>query len=180
MERGFKARCESISVGLRRELGFAPIAPLSPYSLSEYLEVPVIPLTDMTGLETVDVRQLIEVDPDAWSALTVSNNGRDLIILNPVHTGGRPPSDIMHELGHLLLGHDASTMHYVGDEGIALRGYNAPNEEEASWLAGVLLLPRPALVHIRTSKMSNMDAINEYRVSQAMLTYRTRMAGIDN
>ena len=71
-------------------------------------------------------------------------------------------------------------MHYVGEEGFALRGYNGSNEEEASWFAGVLLLPRPALVHIRASRMSELEAINEFGVSKAMLTYRTRMAGINN
>ena len=48
----------------------------------------------------------------------------------------------MHELAHLLLGHDPTTMYVVGEEGLALREFDQSKEQEADWLAGALLLPR--------------------------------------
>ena len=178
MEQGFKSRCESIALGLRRELGLARTDPLSPHALAAYLEIPVLKLSDIPGLEPADIRQLLITDPDAWSAITVAHAGRELIITNPNHPGGRPATDIMHEIAHLLLGHEPSTMFYVGDEDIALRGYNSGAEEEAGWLAGALLLPREALVHIRSMGLSDTDACNEYGVSQQLLRFRTDMTGV--
>jgi hypothetical protein len=179
MERGFKSRCENIAIGLRRELGLTRTAPLSPYALAAYLEIPVLKLSDIPGLDSSDIRQLLVVDPDAWSAITVSNAGRDAIIINPSHRGGRPATDIMHEIAHLLLGHEPSTMFYVGDDDIALRGYNRGAEEEASWLAGALLLPREALTRIRSRGISDAEARTEYGVSQDLLRFRTDVTGIN-
>ena len=65
MERGFKSRCESISLGQRKELGLSPIDPLPPEDLAEYLQVPVVTLHDILGLDETDIHQLLVVDPDA-------------------------------------------------------------------------------------------------------------------
>jgi len=51
-------------------------------------------------------------------------------------------------------------------------------EEEADWLAGCLLLPRDALLHIKKAGMSDADATAEYCVSQRMLTYRMNRTGV--
>ena len=179
MERGFKSRCENIALGVRRELGLARVAALSPQGLAEYLEIPVINLPDVPGISPSDVRQLLEVDPDAWSAITVSNAGREAIIINSSHRGGRPATDIMHEIAHLLLGHEPSTMFYVGDGDIALRGYDQGNEEEAGWLAGALLLPRETLVHIKRVRLTNAEACKKFGVSQELLSYRLNVTGVN-
>lgn len=179
MERGFKSRCESIALGLRKELGLARTDPLSPHDLATFLEIKVLTLSDVPGLARTDINQLTVVDPDAWSAITVSSSGRDAIITNPNHSGGRPATDIMHEIAHILLGHEPSTMFYVGDAGIALRGYNSGSEGEANWLAGVLLLPREALVHIRSVGLGDAGACSKYGVSQKLLSYRADISGVN-
>ncbi len=178
MERGFKTRCESIALGLRKDIRLARTDPLSPYKLAEYLEIPIITLSDIPEVEPSDIRQLLVVDPDAWSAITVSKTGSEIIITNPNHRGGRPASDIMHEIAHLLLGHEPSTIFYLGEEDIGLRGYNPTAEEEASWLAGTLLLPREALVYIRNSGIGTVEACKIYGVSQQLLRYRTDVTGV--
>ncbi len=178
MEKGFKSRCESIAQGLRKDIGLARVDPLPPTTLAEYLEVPVLALSEIPGVDPRDRRQLLEIDPDAWSAITVSAAERDVIIPNPRHTGGRPASDVMHEIAHLLLGHEPSTMFYVGDGDMALRGYNRAAEDEASWLAGALLLPRDVLVHIHDEAISAADACEIYGVSQDLLGYRTNVTGV--
>lgn len=91
--------------GLRRELGLNHVAPLPPEELAKHLDVPVLTLADIPGLDPPGVRQLLVVDPGSWSAITVSAGGREAIITNPSHRGGRLSTDIMHELAHLLLGH---------------------------------------------------------------------------
>lgn len=178
MERGFKSRCEEISRQLRVEIGLAPVDPLTVSQLADYLDVSLWSVSDL-GLAEEDLRQLVEVDADSWSAITVSDSGRDLVIYNPRHFRGRYSSDVMHELAHLVLGHDPTTMFFVGDGELALRGFNASTEEEADWLAGTLLLPRDALVYVKRRRMTNEQACAWYGVSNQMLDYRMRMTGVN-
>ena len=165
--------------GLRRELGLSDVDPLPPRDLSEHLDVPILSLADVTDLDPNDVHQLLFVDPDSWSAITVSVGGREAIITNSNHHGGRSSTDIMHELAHLLLGHEPSTMFYVSDEDIALRGFSKDAEDEANWLAGALLLPREALVYLRSKGISNDEICKAYGVSQQLLRMRLDVTGVN-
>ena len=70
-------------------------------------------------------------------------------------------------------------MVYVGNEDIALRGYNSGAEEEANWLVGALLLPREALVYIRSIGLSNARARREYGISQDLLRMRKDVTGVN-
>ena len=178
MERGFKTRCEEMSRSLRAELDLNPDSPLSAEELAAYLGVYLWSVEDL-GLDPEDVAQLVERDPDSWSAVTVSAAGRDAVLLNPRHRRGRFSSDVMHELAHLLLDHDPSTIFFAGDEALALRGYNKDSEEEANWLAGALLLPRDALTRLRAENSSPEDACFEFTVSRQMLSFRLRVTGVD-
>ena len=96
MERGFKTRCEEMSRSLRAEIGLVATTPLRPDQLASYLDVAVWSVAEL-GLDESDLNQLIHEDPDAWSAITVSALGREAIVVNPKHRGGRYSSDVMHE-----------------------------------------------------------------------------------
>ena len=178
MERGFKTRCEEMSRSLRAEIGLAATDPLRPDQLASYLDVAVWSVAEL-GLDESDLNQLIREDPDAWSAITVSASGREAIVVNPMHRGGRYSSDVMHELAHLLLGHQPSTMFFAANGDVALRGYDGSAEEEANWLAAALLLPREALVWARTRRTSSQEICEFYGVSKQMLGFRTSVTGID-
>ena len=178
MERGFKTRCEEMSRSLRAELGLDPAAPLPAEQLASYLGVFLWSVEDL-GLAPADVTQLVRSDPDSWSAITVSAADRDAIILNPNHRRGRYSSDVMHELAHLLLGHEPSTMFFAGQENLALRGFNKAAEEEANWLAGALLLPRDTLVRLRAQNRPKDVACDEFGVSRQMMDFRMRVTGIE-
>ena len=177
MERGFKTRCEEMARSLRAELGLEPAAPLPAEQLASYLGVYLWSVEDL-GLGPADVTQLVRTDADSWSAITVSAAGLDAIILNPNHRRGRYSSDVMHELAHLLLGHEPSTMFFAGQENLALRGFNKATEEEADWLAGALLLPRDALVRLRARNCPARVVCDEFGVSKQMLDFRMRMTGV--
>ena len=178
VERGFKTRCEEMSRSLRAEIGLVATAPLRPDRLASYLDVAVWSVAEL-GLDESDLNQLIHEDPDAWSAITVSASGREAIVVNPKHRGGRYSSDVMHELAHLLLGHQPSTMFFAANGDVALRGYDGSAEEEANWLAAALLLPREALVWARTRRTSSQEICELYGVSKQMLSFRTSVTGID-
>ena len=177
MQRGFKSRCEEMSNSLRAELGLREVDPLLPEQLASYLDVFIWPATEL-GLDDDDLHQLLEVDYDSWSAVTVAAAGREAIITNPRHHAGRLSSDLMHELSHLLLGHDPTTLYVIGEEGLALREYDQAKEQEADWLAGALLLPRKALLVIANRGSDYDPVLHEYGVSRQMLDFRLRVTGV--
>ena len=85
----------------------------------------------------------------------------------------------MHELAHLVLGHQPSTFFFSGDGDLALRGYDESAEEEADWLAAALLLPREALVWARRKRWSYPEICEHFGVSQKMVRFRTGVTGVD-
>lgn len=179
LSRGFKTRAENISLQIRRELKSSKTGPLACEALAEHLAVLLLKPTDIVGLSSRVRTLLLGRAKDSWSAITVSYGGMDVIIYNSSHSKARQCSDIMHELAHILLGHEASKIIISPKVGIALRDYNEKQEDEAAWLAGCLLLPREALLFIRRTGMNDDEALEKYRVSSDLLDYRMNVTGVN-
>ena len=82
-------------------------------------------------------------------------------------------------MAHLLLGHEPSKMVFTADTELALRGYDPASEEEASWLAATLLLPREALVRIKNRRIPEQSVCDDYQVSRRLLAFRMNATGVD-
>jgi len=177
-ERGFKSWCENVALNLRGELRLRRTDPLPPKDLANYLEVQLWTPRQIKDLPAESLKILLVTEWQNWSALTVSHNGRDAIIYNPRHSAGRQSSDIMHELSHILAGHRPSTVMLSPDGALALRSFDRQQEDEANWLCGALLLPRPALVFIVQSDMDQEEACKRYHVSDDLLIYRLNVTGV--
>ena len=178
-KRGFKAWCERVSLEKRAELGLRATDPLNPANLAGILGIEVWAPSDVPGLSRECVETLLHEDPDSWSAVTLRLPGADLIILNSAHSVARQNSDLMHELAHILLAHTPTRVDVTDDQQLLLRTHDGTQEEEASWLAGCLLLPRPALLEILRLGGATREAARKYGVSLDMLTYRIRVAGVE-
>ncbi len=178
-KRGFKSWCETISAQQRKDLGLEAFAALDPMKLASALGAKVLRADEIPGVPKDALRILLEEDSESWSAITISLEGRHLIVLNPSHTTGRISSDLMHELAHLLIGHKPSRFDISEDNLLLLRYCDGDQEAEANWLAGALLLPREALLHIRRKKLSDADAAKQYHSSKQMLTYRMQITGVN-
>ncbi len=177
--RGFKTRCENLSLQLRRELGLKKTAPLAAEVLAEHLGIFLWKPSDIQGLPQATLAVLTRRGNTVWSAVTISFGGFHTVIYNPAHTEARQSSDIMHELSHVLLVHEPSQIVVTPDQPFVLRSYNEELEEQATWLAGCLLLPREALVHIRVNGISDEEARELYVVSRELLTFRMNRTGIN-
>lgn len=176
--RGFKAWCENTAVNIRTELGLAPRDPLPSTSLAQYLGVQVATPNDIPELGEEDRQILLTSEHHSWSAVTVSVGRCDMVILNPTHSLPRRNSNLMHELSHLLLGHDPATMLLSMELEVAIRSFDATQESEATWLAGCLLLPRPAAMHITRSRWPEAMACRRYGISTELLRYRMNVTGV--
>lgn len=177
-ERGFKSWCERVAVTQRRELNLQPTDSLNARRLATHLDVVVWTADQVPGLDAQYLKVLIKDDPDSWSAVTLCTGSRDLIIVNPVHSEGRLASDIMHELAHIILGHEPARVEVSKDGFLILSTYNKEQEEEAKWLSGCLLLPREALLLIRRRGLSAEIASAQYGVSIPMLAFRQNVLNL--
>lgn len=177
--RGFKSWCENTAVSLRKKLGLDAADPLDPAALADLLGVIVWQAESVPGVDPDHLRILLTEDPDSWSAITIHADNKTLIVLNSAHTGGRPASNLMHELAHVLLHHEPSRIDVSEDGLLMLRTFERRQEDEANWLAGCLLLPRGALLTARKLGQDAADIAKRFGVSKSMATYRLNVTGVD-
>ena len=177
--RGFKSQCERSAVEVRRSFGLRSNAPLSATDYAAKSGVRVWSDKDIADLPESDRFQLTITDPDSWSAFVIRIKSKHLILYNSAQSGPRVNSVVMHELSHILLGHELSSASLSEDGHLLPVIYNQEQEDEANWLAGTLLLPRPALVEIRMRDLTEAQAMQTYGVSEQMLKWRIRMTGVD-
>lgn len=179
LDRGFKSWAERTAATLRKELGLAPLSPIDPLAVASLLEISVCTPNDLPGIPPDVLDQLLDRDPFGWSAVSLAVGDGGLLIYNPRKSRGRQASDIMHELAHFLLEHTPATIILSDDLELAIRSFDAKQEDEANWLAWAILLPRDALVSCARQLMQ-ADAIAErYGVSETLVSFRLRITGVE-
>lgn len=178
MRRGFKAWCERAAADYRRALGVPPTGPLDPRRLAAHLKVRVTPPHGIPTLSPSALRQLTEVDPGSWSAVTLVRDDARLVILNSAHSEARQRSSLAHELAHLLLNHTADRA-LLPDAGLLFRSsFDREQEEEAAWFAGCLLAPREGLVSASRRSPSEKALAARFEVSEALIGWRLGTTGV--
>lgn len=173
LRRGFKSEADEIAVEFRTELGLEDDAPLCPRRLASYLAIPVLPLSDLRSAESQAVALLHGPELKAFSAGTVFNGTRRIIVYNDAHGSNRQTSDIAHELAHGILGHPPSPPLSEG----GCRNFFPALEAEADWLGPALLISRPAALRIAWSGVTVAEAALEYGVSRAVIQMRLNVTG---
>lgn len=180
-ERGFKSRCERLAAAKRADLGLSASDPLCPFQLASLMGIKVWFPEQIPGLDDAALRVLLRNDnktPSCWSAVTIVEGKRILMILNSSHSKGRQGSDLMHELSHRILDHAPQEADISPGGIMLLKDYDKQQEGEADWLSGSLLLPREALVWIHHQAMDEEEAAKMYGVSLAMLRYRMNITAV--
>jgi len=177
--RGFKTWCENISHQQRKKFNLKEFEPLDPYQLADNMGVIIWRPEEIPGVSKECLEILLVSDPESWSALTITSPGKSAIVINSKHTHGRTGSNLMHELSHIILGHEAARVDVSSDNLLILSTFDKTQEDEADWLSGCLLLPRAALVHITAKKLSISEVKSNYYVSEQMFNYRKRITGVD-
>jgi len=175
VRRGFKTEAERLAERTRTQMGLRPHDLLDIRQLAKHLDVEVIPadhLVDRARLE-----ELERLQAGAFSAATFHlPDGRIVAVYNPCNDLGRTNSDIGHELAHILLDHDVREIQQLA--GHTFITCNPEQEEEATWLAGCLLLPRPLLLREAYTGTSAETIAANYKVSQHMARFRLNTSGV--
>lgn len=182
LERGFKAWAERTSLTFRRELGISVDEPLSPTQFADYLDIELWTPHQVPGMTQELISQLLENDPWGWSATSLQENGRGIVIYNPVHSKGRQASDIAHELTHFILDHQPATLVLSADlelDGLGMRSFNQKQEDEANCLAWTFLLPREGLIRAKRRRYTVEQIAEQYGVTKSLVTYRINSTGVE-
>jgi Zn-dependent peptidase ImmA (M78 family) len=170
--RGFKAEANSTADEVRGELGLDRLDALDPLQLAAHLDIPVIGLSGLTDAAR-GVEHFTQVEPSTFSAITVFRGKRRLIVHNDGHAPGRCNSNVTHELAHGLLLHPPTPA--LDDRGC--RHWNQNIEDEANWLAGVLLVPERAALSIARRGRTPEEAAEHFGVSAQMMRWRLNVTG---
>ena len=178
MRRGFKAWCERTANEYRQVLGVSLEEALDPRAFAVFLHVRVVTPQDIPGFSCTSLEQLTVADPESWSAITISQSGINLVILNSSQSLTRQANSLAHELAHLVLNHKADNAQ-VSAQGILFRAqYDKEQEEEAAWLAGCLLVPGEGLFQAYRRGNSPTLLAEKFGVSQSLRDWRLRMTAV--
>jgi Zn-dependent peptidase ImmA (M78 family) len=130
------------------------------------------------AIEPSALRQLLETDLDSWSAVTLIQNGRKLVILNSAHSPARQNSSLAHELAHLILEHRPTQTFFGPGGSLLMKEFDREQEAEAECFSAVLLVPRDALISLlpRTTEEALAAHLG---VSLDMLRMRRNVTGVD-
>ena len=176
LRRGFKSEAEKISKDVRGQLGKNASDTLSPQEVAQLLGIEIRAGDELIPLERF--KELENLQPGAFSACTLKpSSERVVIVHNPLYSESRRNSDLAHELSHTLLGHELSRIEKIGD--LTFRSCYPTQEEEAGWLSGSLLLPRPLLLKAVGSGEEASDIAEKCKVSEEMARYRIRVTGVE-
>lgn len=173
MRRGFKALAERKAAAAREKLGISLHAPLNSAALADVHGIAVKSAASLVDIKRLE--QLEAVQPGSFSACTFDLPRGKVIVVNPLSTPQRTQSDIAHEVSHVLLEHQVRTVERVGD--FSFFSCDSEEEQEANWLAGCLLLPRPLLVNSLRQGRTIEDIARSFNVSVEMATFRVRATG---
>jgi Zn-dependent peptidase ImmA (M78 family) len=175
MRRGFKAEAERIAVGLREEMGLPDAAPIDPFAVASQMGIDVRMADQL--VDPKRLQELRRIQPDAFSAATFRMpSGRTVVVLNPLSSAGRTKSDLAHELSHLILAHELRRIEKVGD--LTFFTCDPEQEEEANWLSGCLLLPRPLLLEAAKRGMKAERLAEQHGVSVTLAKFRLNASGV--
>ncbi|AWW73124.1 zinc peptidase [Erythrobacter sp. KY5] len=169
---GFKTEANAWARDLRLEMGLNPAAPLCPWKLAKYLEVPVYLAKDLLSGE-----QLAPLEPNdsgiPFSAVTFFEGPTAFVVQSTFVSKKRQAADLAHELAHVLLRHDPSAFAWIDGQ----RHYDDLAEAEAKWLGPALLISEEAALRIVTNGLSIADASDEYAASKDVVRMRLNVTG---
>ncbi len=179
MRRGLKAQAERAAALARTALHLTPLSPIDPWAYAQHLGLVVLDFSTLK-ISKSSASQLLVVDSESWSAMTLKESNTTAIIVNPVHSAARQRSNLMHEIAHFELKHLPSRVEVSKNTGmLLLSDYSDEHESEADWYGAALLLPRTALTHHRGRRKTVGDIANLYGVSEQLCEWRLRMTGVD-
>lgn len=173
MRRGFKAEARRLALEVRQELGLSAEARLDPYQLAELYGIRVIRLSELDCIEAI--AHFSQVRPDVFSGAVLPMGSAIVMIENDTHLEVRRRSTVSHEMSHVLLEHPFDAAVVGLDD---CRSSNSKDrEDEATWLAGELLIPSEEARRLAIAGVSEQHVAQHFNVSVDMARWRMNVSG---
>jgi Zn-dependent peptidase ImmA (M78 family) len=174
VRRGFKRDSREIAAQIRTELGLTAHHALDPLRLAEHLEIPVWPISSFQADLPKATGILLSDTGTTVSGVLAFDGHRRVIIHNDAHALTRQRSTIAHELAHALLLHEPIAV----TQGAPLK-FDRDQEEEATWLGGVLLVTDDFCVRCARDQVTLQVAADQMGVSLRLMRWRYNMSGAE-
>lgn len=174
---GFKADAERRAVNYREELKISKFDPLDAFDLADHLEIPIYSVDEFEG--QISEEQLNHLrDTNRFSAMWLPNaDGEKIIVHNNYHSAKRQQSNLMHELAHIILGHEISEEAARLCFEFGLHYFNKEQELEAKFFGSCLQISKPGLLW--ATKQKTIEQISDYyNASVEMVQFRMNSLGI--
>ena len=175
LRRGFKSEAAALAKEVRAELGLSPFDGLDPRQLARHLDIPVVPLSNLSA-SLPGAPYFLSVEREAFSALTVFDGYRRMIVHNDSHSEVRQHSNLAHELAHPLLLHEPRP---ALDNLTGCRDWNDTHEQEADWLGAELLVTSQMALAVARGRFTRQQAQQRLGVSGDMLRWRLNQTGAE-
>jgi hypothetical protein len=158
------------------ELGIPSDTRLNVQKLAQHLGIVVRSADELVPMS--ELKKLDEIQPGCFSAATIHlPNGKVVAVTNPLNDSiARRDSDLAHEFAHLILEHQPSQVDRIGE--LTFFDCDPEQEEEANWLAGCLLLPRPLLLAAARQGLTAEQIAEANSVSIQMARFRLNTSGV--
>ena len=174
-KRGFKKKCEEIVAEARSDLGLARYAPFDPFAYAELLGIPCVPVSELAqdGCPEESLAHVADAGRRDFSAVTILEGTRCLIVYNDNNDPQRQKSDVAHELAHVLLEYEAGPLFGLG----GCRDVDELREKEAAWLGAALLVPEHVALSVARQRLTVEEAAQHHGVSVEIMRWRLNISG---
>lgn len=173
---GFKEEAEERAAAYRSELKLRGDERLDPLRLAAFLEIPVVSLgelRDRWGADPQAVALFLGPARGVFSAATVTDPPYRMVVYNEAQSPRRLANSLAHELAHIILEHEPAPTQSDG-----LRYWNQDVEQEADWLASVLLVPREGLHRLLEAGYDEPRVAEHFGVSDELVRWRINQSGV--
>lgn len=172
LRRGFRTYATKLAAELRAELGLGLSERIAPLTLGTLYGVPVAGITEL-DVNVADAYYFMGAASGAWSAVTVFDGPRRLILLNDHHDTARLANSLSHELAHLFLEHEPTPIRHAD----GTRTWDGAKEAEANELGAQLLLPDPTAKTAALRNEEPQEVADRYGISIQLATWRMNVSG---
>jgi hypothetical protein len=176
MKRGFKTAARKLALEVRAEIGLTALVRFDPYELAREYGIPVYQVGDLGKDERArDAARYFDVSrTSVFSAALVPVGDGMFILDNDSHALVRRRNSVSHEMSHIVLEHAFDRV-LIGIDGC--RCFDRDKEDEATWLAGELLIPYAAAEQAARADMGDAEVAEIFGVSPRLAAMRMNYSG---
>jgi hypothetical protein len=167
----FRRWCEAIATDQRCLLNLQAFDRLPAHVLGKRLGATILTPKELVNLEQQHIEVLLA--SDKWSAAVICPDPLQ-IVHNQRHALVRRESNLMHELGHILLKHSMSSF----DSQTGLPTRSSQDENEATYLGSCLQIPCRGLLWAIQKELALSEIADHFGASKDMVRFRLNAVGI--